>query len=109
VRPFVGGQLVCGFAASRAESLWLSVRYLEEGEASPRRLSRQSSRGMTESQRLAAREAAKPQIKSVPQPVSVWLLTTSIQSTNRCGSANGQVSDFHRARCNECVAPQSDM
>jgi len=43
VRPFVGDQLVCGFAASRAESLWLSVRYLEEGEASPRRLSRQSS------------------------------------------------------------------
>jgi len=46
VRPFVGDQLVCGFAASRAESLWLSVRYLEEGEASPRRLSRQKVHGL---------------------------------------------------------------
>ena len=46
MRPFVGAQLVCGFAASRAESLWLSVRYLEEGEASPRRLSRQKVHGL---------------------------------------------------------------
>jgi len=51
----------CGCAASRAESLRLSVKahysvggYAARGEASP------FSTGRTESQRLSAREAAKP-------------------------------------------------
>jgi len=59
VNSFVGG-----FAASRAESLWLSVGHLEKERL---RLAAKRVAGLTESQRLSAREAAKPQSRKVRQ------------------------------------------
>ena len=61
--------IVCGCAASRAESLWLSVKRTTlfaatpppRGEASP------FSKWRTESRRLSAREAAKPQNQFMPK------------------------------------------
>ena len=53
---------ICGFAAFGAESLRLSVRSLEKGEASPRGgVAAKRVADLTESQRLSARDAAKPQ------------------------------------------------
>ena len=52
---------LCGCAASRAESLWLSVLLIRNKERLRLgRPSRQNVAGLTESQRLSAREAAQP-------------------------------------------------
>ena len=59
MNSFVGG-----FAASRAESLKLSVGHLEKERL---RLAAKRVAGLTESQRLSAREAAKPQSRKVRQ------------------------------------------
>jgi len=53
--------LGCGFAASHAESLRLSISSIKNQRLCLGRRSRQQSRGLTESRRLSAREAAKPQ------------------------------------------------
>jgi len=54
------------FAASRAESLWLSVRFFRRrGFASGGGAAKRVA-GLTESPRLSAREAAKPQTKNAP-------------------------------------------
>jgi hypothetical protein len=51
----------CGFAASRAESLWLSVKLTTfGGYAAVRGEASRLVNGRTESRRLSAREAAKP-------------------------------------------------
>jgi len=50
-----------GFAAFRAESLWLSVKAAILLAATPPRRSLICINELTESQRLSAREAAKPQ------------------------------------------------
>jgi len=54
---------VLGFAASRAESLWLSVKASNSWRLRRPRQSLFFLRLRTESQRLSAREAAKPHIK----------------------------------------------
>jgi len=54
-----------GFAAARAESRWLSVRNLRKKRLCLGRRSRQELLALTESQRLSAREAAKPQNRTM--------------------------------------------
>jgi len=48
------------FAASRAESFWLSICHLEKKRLRLARRSRQVFASLTESQRLSEQEAAKP-------------------------------------------------
>jgi len=55
----ISAPLGCGFAAFRAESLRLSVTSLQKERLRLGRRSRQTGQGLTESQRLSAREAAK--------------------------------------------------
>jgi len=50
-----------GYAAFRAESLWLSVRHLEMGRLCLGGLAAKRIARSTESRRLSAREAAQPQ------------------------------------------------
>ena len=95
----------CGFAASRAESLRLSVRHLEKGEASPRGGSVAAKRvvRLTESQRLSTREAAQPQTITETTSnswessqmklylrvcVAVLVIATLVSSTPHAFSAN---------------------
>jgi len=60
----ISAPLGCGFAAFRTESLRLSVTSLQKERLRLGRRSRQTGQGLTESQRLSAREAAKPQNQS---------------------------------------------
>ena len=52
---------LCGFAASRAESLWLSVALQRGRGFASGGVAAKRSEVLTESLRLSAREAAKPQ------------------------------------------------
>jgi len=60
----------CGSAASRAESLWLSVRYLEKERLRLGGVAAKKIACLTESRRLSAREAAKPQNRKAAKPQS---------------------------------------
>jgi len=51
---------LCGFAASRAESLWLSVALQRGRGFASGGVAAKRAEGLTESRRLSAREAAKP-------------------------------------------------
>ena len=57
--------MLCGCAATRAESLWLSVKPTPLLAATPPRQSLSFSTRRTESQRLSARVAAQPQTKLI--------------------------------------------
>ena len=60
--------IVCGCAASRAESLWLSAKLESLLAATPPEAAPQPfSKNHTESSRLSAREAVKPQNQFMAQ------------------------------------------
>jgi len=89
-----------GFAASRAESLWLSVMLLETQRLRLGRRSREKSGGLTESQRLSAREAAKPAFARCTEAakplcalyLSAWYLVHVLCTLFACHTTTSQVN-----------------